>query len=170
MKARKIAYIIALIAVELLSQGNADASGVNEVTPDNVIISKADYKNLLQDQMRLGMVESGEIAVISEETKNIYTDRNVALAEERDLAYKEIEMLQSKYDDLYAQHQKTLDDKAFHFRLGAMLESTEGESLDIKPWLIASISRKKLQVIVGANYSLRKQSPAGAIGIFYRLF
>jgi len=64
MKARKIAYITALVAVELLSPSNADAGGVQEYAPQNspqmVTISQSEYKELIQDQIRLRIYEDDD--------------------------------------------------------------------------------------------------------------
>lgn len=67
MEARKVAYVIALVAVELLAPNNAEAGGVSEyMEPVNnsqtVTISQEEYKQLIHDQTMLHLYESGERA------------------------------------------------------------------------------------------------------------
>lgn len=66
MQARKVAYVIALVAVELLAPNNAEAGGVSDyMEPTNsqtVTISQDEYRQLIQDQMMLQLYESGEKA------------------------------------------------------------------------------------------------------------
>lgn len=66
MKARKVAYIVALLAVELLAPSNAEAGGVSDYRDPSgiqtVTISQQEYRKLIQDQMMLQLYETGEKA------------------------------------------------------------------------------------------------------------
>lgn len=66
MHARKVAYVIALVAVELLAPSDAEAGGVSDymepTSSQTVTISQEEYRQLIQDQMMLQLYESGEKA------------------------------------------------------------------------------------------------------------
>lgn len=89
MEPRKVAYIIALVLVELLAPNEAQAGGTGEYIPpaeqkqsQMVTISQEEYRQLVEAQVRLQLFEEGQteyamtISGANEKLEKAYAERD----------------------------------------------------------------------------------------------